>query len=167
MELVNPVLDNWGWKALWSFWTTLKIWAQMKILELIHQLVLKLVELKSKEESKIGAPGAYFTKFKRGFNKPVEWDWRSLCWTCKIEWFLDYSGQSKWLSFSRGYFWSRSTNRFWNNFCRYADLYDGTGDPCAGQLRLKALWILATQWEEIVTSENFGLDPPMGSGNNR
>ena len=67
----------------------------MKILEQIHQLVLKLVELKSEEESEIGAPGAFVTKCKKGFNKPVEWDWRSLCWTSETEWFLNYSGQSK------------------------------------------------------------------------
>ena len=43
------------------------------------------------------------------------------------------------------------------------DLYDGTGDPCAGQERLKGVLAAFLTVELMDSPENFGEDPPTGS----
>jgi hypothetical protein len=46
------------------------------------------------------------------------------------------------------------------------DLYEGTGDPCAGQDRLKGCTAGFATLELETSTENFGADPPIGSGEN-
>ena len=43
------------------------------------------------------------------------------------------------------------------------DLYDGTGDPCAGQERLNGSFEAFSSVELFSSPENLGADPPTGS----
>lgn len=44
-----------------------------------------------------------------------------------------------------------------------ANLNAGTGDPCAGQPRLKGLLSSRSTADSLVSTENLGADPPIGS----
>ena len=43
------------------------------------------------------------------------------------------------------------------------NLYEGTGDPWAGQERLKGLFAASLRLKLVSLPENFGVDPPTGS----
>ena len=43
------------------------------------------------------------------------------------------------------------------------DLYDGTGEPCAGHVKLNESNRSRVRLVILVSSENLGLDPPIGS----
>ena len=43
------------------------------------------------------------------------------------------------------------------------DLYAGTGEPWAGQKRAIVLEYFLIKLEIVLSAENFGPDPPMGS----
>ena len=47
--------------------------------------------------------------------------------------------------------------------CQLTDLYDGTGDPWAGQERLKGSFDAFSNVELFSSALNFGADPPTGS----
>ncbi len=46
-------------------------------------------------------------------------------------------------------------------------LYPGTGDPWAGQVRVNGLFDSPSNPVRWVIPENLGIDPPMGSENNK
>ena len=43
------------------------------------------------------------------------------------------------------------------------NLYDGTGEPCPGQLKLKGRKVSLKRLEVFDSTENLGADPPTGS----
>ena len=49
------------------------------------------------------------------------------------------------------------------NFTTLTNLYDGTGDPCAGQDKLKAVLEDLLTPEVVRSVENLGAEPPTGS----
>ena len=49
------------------------------------------------------------------------------------------------------------------NICGQSYLYEGTGDPWAGQARLNGLSDSSFRLELVSLPENFGVDPPTGS----
>ena len=46
---------------------------------------------------------------------------------------------------------------------KLANLYDGTGEPCAGQLKLNGRKVSLKRLEVFDSTENLGADPPTGS----
>ena len=51
----------------------------------------------------------------------------------------------------------------WNENTEHTDLKEGTGDPWAGQERLKGSVAAFSRVELLDSPENFGADPPTGS----
>ena len=91
---------------------------------------------------------------------PIDWNWKSLCWTTKRETCFNNRMLTKTISIEQK-LRSSAPNWFWKQ--NMPNLNSGTGAPWAGHLSLS---LASTGWVVLVRSVsdgNLGAEPPTGS----